>query len=591
MIIAQSRCGVTATSANLAPIANDDAYSTGVGQALTMPAAGVLANDSDPEAGALSARKVSPTPPPAGGTSCPPYPTRCAVWGSPSDPANGSLTLNSDGSFTYTPNAGFAGTDSFTYVTSDPRGSTDTATVTVSVTAGTYLSIGDVWVTEGNAGTANAAFTITRSGATGGVSTVKYKTTNGTATAGSDYTALPLTTVTFAAGETTKAVSVVVSGDTAAEVNETFNVALSVPTGATISDTTGIGTIVNDDGRSLLSVGDVVVTEGSAGTTTVAFTITRSGNTSGSSTVSYKTTDVTATSGSDYTAIALTPVTFGPGETAKPVNVTVTGDVVDEVNETFTLNLSAPVQAVINDTAGTGTIVDDEGAVTPGPKTFFSVSDVSVTEGNTGTSSATFAVVRSGDTSGTSSVKYATANSTAVAPGDYTAKPLIVLSFAAGETSKPVSVTVIGDAVTEVDETFKLNLSVPVGGVMSDASSTATIVNDDFTTLSVNDVRVTEGSAGTTLATFALTRSGSTAGATTVSYKTTNGTATSGTDYTAILLTPVTFAAGETVEIVSVTVTGDAVLEPNETFTVNLSVPVGGVISDTAGTATILNDD
>jgi bacillolysin len=105
------------------------------------------------------------------------------------------------------------------------------------------------------------------------------------------------------------------------------------------------------------------------------------------------------------------------------------------------------------------------------------VSDVSVTEGNSGTKLANFTVTR-GTGAGTSAVNYATANGTAVAPGDYTAKSGTV-SFASGETQKTVGVVVKGDAAVEPNETFFLNLSVPTNGTLIDAQGKATIVTDD----------------------------------------------------------------------------------------------------------------
>jgi large repetitive protein len=96
---------------NRAPVAVDDAYATDEGVALSVPAPGVLANDSDPDGDNLSAALVS-------------------------GPANGSLALTSDGSFTYTPAAGFAGGDSFSYRAGDPAGAqSGVATVTITVTA------------------------------------------------------------------------------------------------------------------------------------------------------------------------------------------------------------------------------------------------------------------------------------------------------------------------------------------------------------------------------------------------------------------------------------------------------------------------
>ena len=110
LILGQVVCGVTTQPlvGNTPPVAGDDAYDTAYNTALTVPAPGVLANDTDADGGALTA-------------------------GSASDPAGGSVTLNADGSFTYTPDTGFSGTDSFTYIVTDNQGATDEGTVSVTV--------------------------------------------------------------------------------------------------------------------------------------------------------------------------------------------------------------------------------------------------------------------------------------------------------------------------------------------------------------------------------------------------------------------------------------------------------------------------
>jgi len=343
----------------------------------------------------------------------------------------------------------------------------------------------------------------------------------------------------------------------------------------------------------VVSVGDVSVTEGDAGTRSAVFSVSLSKPSTAAAavTVAYATTDATAASPGDYIGKSGT-LTFAAGVTNATVKVPIAGDTVDEVNEAFTVSLSLPVQAVISDSIGTATIVDDDGPIVAGPTTFFAVGDVSITEGTAGTTPATFVVTRFGDLSGTSSVKYTTADATAIAPGDYTAKAVTTLRFAPGESTKEVNVDVAGDTGTEIDETFRLTLSAPVGAVIADSSGTATIVNDDFSAFSVTDVSVTEGNAGTVVASFTITRAGNTSGAATVSYKTLDSSATAASgDYSSAPLTPVSFAAGVSFRTVSVAVTGDTNIEPNETFTVNLSSPIGGVISDISGTGTIVNDD
>jgi VCBS repeat-containing protein len=100
----------TASASGLPPTANADSYTTAEDTALTITAPGVLGNDTDPELDPLTAVLVA-------------------------GPTSGTLALSGNGSFTYTPNANFNGTDSFTYQASDGTGFSNTATVTLTVTA------------------------------------------------------------------------------------------------------------------------------------------------------------------------------------------------------------------------------------------------------------------------------------------------------------------------------------------------------------------------------------------------------------------------------------------------------------------------
>ncbi|MCA1684086.1 MAG: hemagglutinin, partial [Actinobacteria bacterium] len=344
------------------------------------------------------------------------------------------------------------------------------------------LTVADVSVNEGESGTTPVTFTVSRSGNTTGASTVKYTTAGGSATSGTDYTpTTPGTLMTFAAGDTSETVTVQVNGDALNEKDETFNLTLSTPSsGTTIADTVGTATIVNDDAPAYLRVADIVVNEGDSGTTPATFTVTRSGNLTGTSTVSVKTSGGTAVAGTDYAAVPVTALTFGPGVTSQTVDTTVTGDLTDEANETFNLVLSGAVGATASDTAGTATIVDNEGTVTPGPSTFLTVGDLWLTEGDSGTTDATFTVTRSGDTSAASTVKYTTAGGTATAGSDYAAvTALPTVTFDPGVAAQTVSVDVIGDTTIEANETFTVVLSGALGATTSDTTGTATIVNDD----------------------------------------------------------------------------------------------------------------
>jgi probable HAF family extracellular repeat protein len=225
------------------------------------------------------------------------------------------------------------------------------------VPAGTpTVSIGDVTVTEGNAGTTTAVFTVTLSAPASGPVTVNFTTANGTASAGSDYAAQS-GTVTFAPGQTTAHVTVAVHGDGSAEPNETFQVNLSQPTGAVLADGQGLGTIVDDEPR-FLRISDVAVLEGRFGTKVFVFTVTLSAPATVPVTVHFATANGTATAGSDYTAQSGT-LTFAPGQTSKTISIVVKGDRVREANETFFVNLSDVVGALLLDGQGQGTILND----------------------------------------------------------------------------------------------------------------------------------------------------------------------------------------------------------------------------------------
>ena len=107
-----------------------------------------------------------------------------------------------------------------------------------------------------------------------------------------------------------------------------------------------------------------------------------------------------------------------------------------------------------------------------------SIADASVTEGNAGASTLAFSVTLSKASKQASSVSFATANGTAAAPGDY-ASASGKLTFAPGETSKTINVSVVGDTAFEQDETLTVSLSGPVNATVADGSATGTITNDD----------------------------------------------------------------------------------------------------------------
>ncbi|RWP90297.1 MAG: autotransporter domain-containing protein [Mesorhizobium sp.] len=115
-----------------------------------------------------------------------------------------------------------------------------------------------------------------------------------------------------------------------------------------------------------ISVGDVAIVEGDAGTTSAQFAVTLSSASANSISVQVGTADGTATAGSDYVAQSV-GLTFLPGATTATINVPVNGDTISEPDETFTLNLSNPVNVTIADGQGLGTILNDDAALPTAP--------------------------------------------------------------------------------------------------------------------------------------------------------------------------------------------------------------------------------
>ena len=276
----------------------------------------------------------------------------------------GTVTQVVPGTLRYTPVAGFTGLATFDYVVADGNGGSDTGTVTITVAP--RLEILDASVTEGNSGLVDLVFTVRLTGPSPTPVSATLTTANGTATAGADYQATT-GTVTIPAGTVSVTVPVQVFGDLLDEPDETFTATLSAPSGATIGDGTATGTIVDDDPPPSLSVNDVSIVEGNLGTTAMEFKVALSSASAKAISVAFATADTGATAGVDYQS-ATGALTFDPGETLKSVFVQVIGDTAFEPTETFSLTLSAPVDATIADGVGVGTILNDD-AQSGGPTT------------------------------------------------------------------------------------------------------------------------------------------------------------------------------------------------------------------------------
>jgi hypothetical protein len=478
------------------------------------------------------------------------------------------------------------GDETFTVLLSAPVGAviadgSATATITDNDATPT-LVVNNIAVTEGHTGTVAATFTVTLSAASGQTVTVNYATANATAVAPGDYAAAS-GTLTFSPGIRTLQVQVTVNGDTLEEPNETYQVNLTAPVNATLADAQGIGTITDDDPPTV-TIANRTVTEGNTGVVNAGFTVSLSNAWALPVTVDFTTANGSATAPDDYSAVSGS-VTIPAGATSTAINVPVVGDLLDEINETFTVTISNSVNATITTATATGTITDND--ATPA----LVVNDVSVTETDAGTATATFTVTLSAVSGRTVTVNYATANATATAPGDYTATSGTLTFLPGSATTQQVTITVASDIRDEADETFQLRLSSAVAATIADGTGVATIFDNDPTpTATINDVTIVEANTGTRAMTFTVTLSAASNRTITIGFATADGTAVAPGDYTAATGT-LTFSAGALTRTITITTIGDTVSEPNETLFVNLTTAINVIISDAQGIGTINNND
>ena len=342
------------------------------------------------------------------------------------------------------------------------------------------LSIADGTSTDENSVTVVA----TLSAASGRSVTVNAAASDGTATQGSDFNAFS-STVTFASGETTKSVTIPLINDSSDEDDETFTVTLSSANNATISSATATATITDDDAPPALSIQTVSVAENAG---TASLNVTLDAASEKTITVDYASSAGTACHcSSDFNAISSTTLTFSAGQTSKTISVTINDDSVDEMDETFDITLSNPSNATIAVATGTVTVTDNDPAPT------ISINDVTTAD-ETAAASNLVATISSASEK-TITIDFASSDGTATAGSDYTATSGTI-TFAAGETTKNIPISVVADAFDEIDETVSVTLSNPNNVTINDGVGELTITDDDVApTLSIADLTIPDESA------------------------------------------------------------------------------------------------
>ncbi len=442
------------------------------------------------------------------------------------------------------------------------------------------LSVGASQTAEGDTGTTPLWFRARLSCVDPGGLTVAYVAQADTATAGVDFDAAT-GSIGFGPAALVQDVGVTVHGDTTDEGDETLRLVATGGSDVVILTRYATGTIVDDDGPVAISIGDVAVVEGDGGTVDAILTLTLSDESGQEARVAYTTAGDSAGAGSDFVATSGTAI-FPPGSTEQTVTVRVAGDILDEPSETFFVRLSAPNHTTIADGEGEAVIQDND-------EVLIAVGDVRVTEGDTGSTAATFEVALSLPSVTTVSVSYTSADASATAPGDYIASSG-TLTFAPGGTALQVTVAVVGELAKEPEETFFVVLSQPTNALLGDPEGVATVVDNDGVLISVADLVVREGATDTS-ASFVITLSKNYDQPISLDYRTQDGSALAGADYQSAAGV-ITFPAGTISQRANVTVLADAFEEPQETFGLELSnATQGALILDATAIASVIDGD
>ncbi len=308
------------------------------------------------------------------------------------------------------------------------------------------------------------------------------------AKAGKDYTSTTATTVTIPAGATSVSLPEIPTlQDTVDEMDQQFMVVLESITGAVADEKRGVVTIRDDDSRPWISIADATVEEGGE----LSFTITLEGTSENEVSVLWVTEDDTATTlKHDYVGVERRrTVTFAPGEQTKTITVQTLEDRAPETTERFKVQLAHARHAKYRDPTAVGTITDND-------LMEISIADAAlVTEGSG--AAAEFTVTLTPEQASPVTIQWRTEDGlgggfyvaksggdAAQGLNDFTAVQSGSLTFAAGETEKTVSVTILDDTAYESIERFGVVVSGDeTAMVIRNATAYGEIQDDDAVNL------------------------------------------------------------------------------------------------------------
>ena len=465
---------------------------------------------------------------------------------------------------------------------------------------------------ESDSGLVEYVFRVDRTGSSVGTSTVDWNLEGtGLHPASVDDFEAVSGSLTFASGEESKLLRIQVKGDSEGEYNEDFAVTLSNPgTGSSIATATASGVIRNDEATLFISTNDAQLTEGAEGEKTVfTFTVVREGDTSGVTSTMWSVVPA-----GDHPVQALDfggalpsgILVFNAGESSKDITVVVEGDNVGEFNEAFKVVLSDTVGGTALEAEAEGSILNDDTAL------FVSATDAVKEEGFEGQKTVmTFTVTRMGDTAGAASVDWKVAGQGTFWPdvSDFDSGqdalgnnglPSGTVFFADNETSKTITITILGDNIAGGDEGFTVNLENPTNATISQASASAVIQDDDtvFGVEAVDAVHYEGADNDVVDYTFKIVRSENLSESAEVDWTVTGigGDPVDADDFAGGGLPSgtVSFAAGETEKLITVQLKGDYQFESTEQFQVAVSTSSNNASIDlgkASAVGEVKNDD
>jgi VCBS repeat-containing protein len=550
---------------NQSPIAADDGYTTNENAPLSIDAPGLLTNDTDADVDdLLRVTAVDLT-----GT------VGNVVWA-----PDGSFEYDPDGQFDHLA-AGDTATDSFGYTLSDGQGGNDTATVTITITG-----INNAPIAVDDAHSTDKGLILT-------IPTPGFLINDSDVDDGDELTILEVddsATLGLVAYFSTGSFGYdpfgqfddLQEGETA---TDSFTYTISDRDGLTDTATVTITITNTPEGPASVSISDASQVEGDGDPASMVFTVSLSHVPVEVVKVDYATNGGSAEQGVDFQETSGTLV-FNPGVSTQTVSVPLIGDLLDEIDETFQVELTRPVNVLIEDALADATILDDDDPPS------ISIGDATLVEGDQGSSDAVFVVSLSAISSKTITLNFTTADESATSVDDYVAASG-TLTFAPGETEKQILVSVNGDSAYEPNETFAVVLSSATNGTLVGPPAKGTIGNDDDQpTISIDDAEISEGDEGTSELVFSVSLSHASFESIPFDFATADGTATDVDGDYEPTSGSLVFEPGESLTLeVKVTVYGDTVEETTESFSVNLSNVLNALLGDTQATGTILDDD